>query len=917
MDDLELMKRLAALEDRLSILERLDGVKPLTAPQSAAHVQGVVAPTTNSITPPPFAFPTATAPSLSPTSATAPSLSPTSASASNKNRRDAKPADSTTPTANSSSPEGLEKFLGVKVAAWIGAIVVIAAIAIFAKFAIDQGWMQRTPPGVKLAFAYGMSAAFALAGALLRERLGRLPAGAMLAAGIGGFFVSTCAGVTPLNVLGVGPALLAGVACAIIAGALTLRSRELTVGAISLIGAYAVPAFTNINVLTTGPDNQPPLAGALYLTAVYGVALVLAWIGPANFAWLRFAGIFQAISGVLLLIDTGRAMPVFSLGFTALWWAMTVGECSLAAMRGKSPRLNTTFTVAATAIAATLALRGAFATNPWIDIHSWLPLGMAGAAIALALIVHALVPAGGVDARDREEDAEASAIVDAAARQATVLAILAGALVLVQVGIVVRGGALPVTWAVMGTASILIGRRLGQQPTAWLGVVSVVLGLAATGLHAIINLRTSVTLFEYPSDPALREISVWNFQFTKAQIAPIIVAFALLFAARFWSIGRDLAQRASNTGGFLAACAALLWIGLSLAIGFSYASVVLLLAIPIAALLAGRTLSLIKLIALLGSIIATLAWFVETSLHVFEHLGTTLARPTGGAIAAALVIGSYMLLSRRFRHEKFGEIPAAIGFGFGLAALATLLLIEQLAGPTSGNVTSATVWASLAVGVVGSIGAIFARKSAQDLCEGLGLVATSLATAVILFMTVIDAVNPAGSVAGGDSATWATHSLLSPANIAFVVLAICALALYGGFSDSVTVRSAISKHVAAAVLISPAAFVYRIFDPRVSPPFGSSYTLQQSALSVWLALVAVGFVMFGFRRHARHARWIGLAVLGCVAVKVLVFDMANADTMWRVIALLTTGVLLVATSAVYSRAARAEPTSDRTAPGPR
>jgi hypothetical protein len=37
---------------------------------------------------------------------------------------------------------------------------------------------------------------------------------------------------------------------------------------------------------------------------------------------------------------------------------------------------------------------------------------------------------------------------------------------------------------------------------------------------------------------------------------------------------------------------------------------------------------------------------------------------------------------------------------------------------------------------------------------------------------------------------------------------------------------------------------------------------------------------------------------------VLVLDMANAGTLWRVGALLVTGLLFVATSALYARAAR-------------
>jgi uncharacterized membrane protein len=63
--------------------------------------------------------------------------------------------------------------------------------------------------------------------------------------------------------------------------------------------------------------------------------------------------------------------------------------------------------------------------------------------------------------------------------------------------------------------------------------------------------------------------------------------------------------------------------------------------------------------------------------------------------------------------------------------------------------------------------------------------------------------------------------------------------------------------------------------------------------------------MLGFRKNAAQLRYVGLALIGLVALKVLIFDMRNADTMWRVLALLIIGLLLVVTSVVYSKAARA------------
>ncbi|MBU3728198.1 MAG: DUF2339 domain-containing protein, partial [Phycisphaerales bacterium] len=555
MTDAELIARLEAMERRLAALERraahaghaqVAAPSPESATQTSAPVIAQPAPA-----PPPPIHPSSES---TPASAAAP---PSFAVPPPSPKMEA-PRTEPKAAASSAAPAGLERFLGGQVAAWIGGIVVIAAIGIFAKFAIDQGWFERTPPAAKLALSYALSGAFVIAGSLLHGRLGRLPAGAMLAGGIGGLFVSTCAGITPLNVLGPTAALVAGLVVAVIGGALTLRSRELSVAAIALLGAYVVPTCAGIYMLMGQPAGDPPIAGALYLTGVYAVALALAHLGPPRFAWLRFAGALQAISAALLIFDSSRASPALSLGFTVLWWAMTVTECSCAAMRGRSPRLNTAFTVAATSIAATLALRGALATDPWTDVHSWLPAAMAALAAAGAMQLRALVPAGGVDPRDREDDPRGAEIAAATARQSLTLAILSMALVVAQVGAVVRGGSLPVTWAAMGAAAIIVGRRMAQPWTARMGFATAMLSVIALCAVAA-GMGTATTVIEYPSDPSLARDSVWAFRLTSAHWSPLMVAVLLALAARASSIGSDPLRRAPVSSGVLAACAMLLW----------------------------------------------------------------------------------------------------------------------------------------------------------------------------------------------------------------------------------------------------------------------------------------------------------------------------------------------------------------------
>jgi uncharacterized membrane protein len=153
----------------------------------------------------------------------------------------------------------------------------------------------------------------------------------------------------------------------------------------------------------------------------------------------------------------------------------------------------------------------------------------------------------------------------------------------------------------------------------------------------------------------------------------------------------------------------------------------------------------------------------------------------------------------------------------------------------------------------------------------------------------------AEAAAPGAGRTWLEHWLLNTSTLAALVIAGCAWAL----------RPLLPGLFALAAIVFTSAMVVKFFEPSVSPPFASTVAIQRVALSAWAALVAVGLVVIGFRRADVRTRWVGLVLLGTVAAKVLVIDMSDAEPVWRVVALMVTGILLVVTSVVYSRAGRA------------
>ncbi|MFZ9882124.1 MAG: DUF2339 domain-containing protein, partial [Phycisphaerales bacterium] len=209
---------------------------------------------------------------------------------------------------------------------------------------------------------------------------------------------------------------------------------------------------------------------------------------------------------------------------------------------------------------------------------------------------------------------------------------------------------------------------------------------------------------------------------------------------------------------------------------------------------------------------------------------------------------------------------------------------------------TATLWTAIAVSSIGAMAAIAARGTLFVSVQALGNTAVAASAVAVMFTAW------SGTFFPREGVSWISHWLLSPANLAAAVLAFWAVALRGAFPEF---WRPIVGMLAVGLAAQSLAIVARFFEPSVSPPFPCSRTVQQSAVSVWIAMLAVSLVVAGFRMSTRSVRWWGLALLGVVAFKVLVFDMAGAEPLWRVIALMITGLLLVVTSVVYSRATRA------------
>ena len=86
-----------------------------------------------------------------------------------------------------------------------------------------------------------------------------------------------------------------------------------------------------------------------------------------------------------------------------------------------------------------------------------------------------------------------------------------------------------------------------------------------------------------------------------------------------------------------------------------------------------------------------------------------------------------------------------------------------------------------------------------------------------------------------------------------------------------------------------AALLARVFAPG----------FREGAVTLLWTLFAFALLFSGIRLHGRWLRWSGLGLFSLAVTKLLLSDLAELDTLSRIVAFLSTGVVLVLGSFVY------------------
>lgn len=844
----------------------------------------------------------------------------------------------------------VERFLGAKLAAWIGALTLLGALGVFATYAYREGWLGRIGPGGRYALANLAAIALVLAGELVRRRLGRGAAAGFSAAGVAGLFLATWAGAGPLEVLPPAVAMGVNLAVVILGVIATARSGLASVGVVALLGGYGIP-------LLLGGEPRPLLLAG-YLTVLLACGLGLsAWSesfrllrplllplhGPWAVVWMQIA------------LERGQSTMAITIG--ALWWTAFAAESWLAATRGQSPSSNAVVLLAATSGyallgAVPLARVGAGVSDPL----AWVPVGLGAAIAAWAATFSTWRPweppdgaqGAGEAPPDRADRAIQLFSIAAWGAAAGLIALGLGALISSRSG-------LALAWTAVAVGAVETARRSERVGVAWYGWLVGLLAFAVA--FTMLGPSSGAAGLGIPGTGGW--VLRWS---TQPVMAGLVAVGALVLALRWpgdfqgssWSrvllvmpatatdprvaadAGRASAARGVGVSDLFAVSAAilggtLLWSGASGRLGGGWATVALVLlgyaALPALGPAVRRVGgSAVGIVLLAAPILAWLAMTIASrqpsvvAMAPSDSWSWSGLRKGDGLLVAFAIAAVGWLGATRLPRTSLGRAAMILAPAVLVAVAAT---VEVVSGGGAGLSTAkqasliALSWCAMGLaaswrgwwwkdGELIASGSLLAILAAGYWVMAVGLDALSLTpsgwsiavvpvAAALLVAGLVVAVRLLRGLDSHGQDPLETHRVGSRRNRP--MLAAAAWVLVG-----LVVLVAVNREVVALV---DGLWSWRV--PQSVADAAVYRSVRGSAASLWWGIFGTGLVVLGFRprfaalRSGRVLRLCGLALLGITAVKFATIDLRTAGTVAKIIAMLVVGLLLVGTSILYAR----------------
>lgn len=353
------------------------------------------------------------------------------------------------------NPQGptLEERIGQRWMAWVGAVVIVLGASFLVKLGYDAGLWGKLSPLARSLLVAGLGAVLLLAGEVALRWIGPAASAGLFGAGLGTLYLDSYASFQWFELLPRDPAFLLMGLVALVGFGLTLHTRFLSIGALSMIGGYLTP------LLIVGRGGRDLEVG-VYLTVLLGVALSLSAVRRRPFRPLRYLALGgQGLVGLIWIAGPPPAAWHAALFFACLWWVMVVAETLIAALRRQSAMGNVVVSLLGTAWVVTIGC--------WILAESrpagtnWLGLFTGAVGVLAAAVAAQFGPRPADLARPRTA---IDALAIAMWAQAGVLAAAAIALQF-------DGYGESIGWLAIGLASIEIGRRLGFKAIDIFGLI--------------------------------------------------------------------------------------------------------------------------------------------------------------------------------------------------------------------------------------------------------------------------------------------------------------------------------------------------------------------------------------------------------------------------------------------------------------
>lgn len=363
----------------------------------------------------------------------------------------------------------LEQLIGGKFMACVGAIVIVIGTGFLAKTMDIAGWWGALQPIVKCMILASFGGLLIGAGEFVFRKVGRTAAVGLFAAGLGTLYLTAYTTFKPYDLLDeAGAFILLGIVAALGFG-ITLRTKTLTTGVLSLVGGYIAPVL--LSDASTFPAAMP-----LYLSALLGISLALSAFAPKPFRPLRYVALVgQGLLAWFWVLPLSPQPWQLFVVFGAIWWVMVLAESVYAAHRNQSQIGNIAASLFSTAWYVTTTCW--LLSTPNAAANTWLGAFTLGIAVIAAATALQFGP--GLDALR----GQVNSAID---KLSVALWAQVGILIPVAVALQFEGYGQSISWLAIGVVSIEIGRRLPSLGVDIFGLIVGGLGLARVATYDMV-----------------------------------------------------------------------------------------------------------------------------------------------------------------------------------------------------------------------------------------------------------------------------------------------------------------------------------------------------------------------------------------------------------------------------------------------